>query len=87
MVLPILDCQIIAPPMRSGNKLKLLPSPGSAKGIVNNTSGAARLSIHSMKGALRSSMLLRSTLYSAKNMGICTTMGMQPPSGLTPRFL
>jgi hypothetical protein len=44
---------------------------------------ADRSVIQPIHGALRISTLDSSTQYSAMKKGICTTMGRQPPSGLT----
>src|SRR5688500_14036216 len=52
-----------------------------SKGNINHGSGLARSVIHNVKGAWRNSTLASKTQYNAIKTGICTTIGMQPPSG------
>ena len=57
--------------------------PVISSGRMKYGSLADRSWIQPIHGALRISTLDSSTQYSAMKNGICTTIGRQPPSGLT----
>ena len=72
---------------------KILPGSGGVNGSKPNKfrielgSGADRSVIQPIKGACRTSMVTKRTLYNEKNIGICGRIGRQPAAGFTFSFL